>query len=75
MLVITIEIDNLHIQSDDQTVCSQNRMCCGRQTLKKYSTKTYTILRKKLQIFTRQITHRKLKNTTQYTPYILINIF
>ena len=41
----------------------------------KFSTKIYKILRKKLQIFTRQITYRKIKITTQYNPYILTNTF
>ena len=60
---------------NSEAIILQNRMCYGRQTQIKYSTKTYTILRKKLQIFTRQITHRKIKITTQYNPYILINTF
>ena len=53
----------------------QSPACSGRQTQIKYSTKTYTILRKQLKIFTRQITHRKIKITAQYNPYILINTF
>ena len=47
----------------------QSPACSGRQTQLKYSTKTYTILHKKLQIFTRQITQCKIIITAQYNPY------